>query len=86
MRLLNETQSGGASHYTVEPENSSDFGQLSEEFRVFVRSLGFEQLSTAVSLGQFQRRVERAFVGRQTQHAILGEVATRLGGASEGTR
>jgi hypothetical protein len=63
MRLINETRSGGTSHYTLEPEAASDLGQPTEGFRAFVRALSWKPVSTAVSLGQFQHRVTRAFVG-----------------------
>lgn len=61
MRLVKETQAGGTSHYTVEPEGASDLGKPTQKFRSFVRILNWEPVSTAVSLGQFQSRIVKLF-------------------------
>jgi hypothetical protein len=85
MRLLRGSESGGTRHYTVEPENSSDLGQPTEEFRKFVRdlsahNLSWEPVSTAVSLGQFQHKVGRAFVGGRSTETPSGTAGTDVTG------
>lgn len=67
MRLLDESQSGGTSHRTLEPESASDLGKPPEELRAFVRGLTLGPVSTAVSLGQFEHSVERAFIGKRAE-------------------
>lgn len=83
MKLFNASVSGGTQHYTVELENSSDFGQPTEAFRKFVRdlsirNLSWEPVSTAVSLGQFQHQVGRAFVGGRSTEAVSGMTGTNV--------
>ena len=68
MRLIKETRSGGTSHYTLEPEETSDFGQPTAGFRAFVRALSWRPVVAAVSLGQFQHRVERAFASGHSRN------------------
>lgn len=61
MKLVKKDQTGGTSHYTLEPEGPSDMGGPTQSFRAFVRGLHWGPVSTAVSLGQFQSRVEKLF-------------------------
>lgn len=75
MKLVNQSQDGGTSHYTLVPESASDLGQPSEEFRTFVRELNCEPLSAAVSRGQFQHKLEQAFVGGQVEGATRESAA-----------
>lgn len=89
MKLLRNSESGGTMHYTVEAENSSDLGQPTEEFRNFVRdlsarNLSWEPVSTAVSLGQFQHKVGRAFVGNRSAETLSGTVGTDVTGETPG--
>jgi hypothetical protein len=59
-----ESESGGVTHYRLIRDSSApDLVSPTAEFRNFVRGLGEGQISTAVSLGQFQRAVERTLKG-----------------------
>lgn len=69
MKTVDESQDGGTQHYVVVPESASELGQPSAEFQAFVRDLNCEPLSTAVSLGQFQLKLEREFVDESTERA-----------------
>jgi hypothetical protein len=59
------SQSGGVSHYTVQPDAPGKQGTEivlnppSEAFRNFVRNLGFNSVAAAVELGQFQHQLEQ---------------------------
>jgi len=66
VKVLDESRSGGTSHYTVEPDSASDL-QPTEDFRMFVRDLSWEPVLTALSLKQFQHKIERAFTAEHTE-------------------
>ena len=72
------SQSGGVSHYTVQPDAPQPdapgkqrteivLHPPSEAFRNFVRNLGFNSVSAAVELGQFQHQLEQTLKDKVDQ-------------------
>lgn len=67
------SESGGVSHYTVRTDLSGSqrtavvLNPPSEAFRNFVRDLGFNSVSGAVELGQFQHQLEQTLKDRAEQ-------------------